>query len=66
MWEYELRDIIGVHPTQFKIGKICLNLLTGKLFILEYLVCETMNHSGLFAHRTFLAVLNMAIINTNY
>ena len=49
-----------------KIGKNCLNLLTGKLFILEYLVCETMNHSGLFAHRTFLAVLSMAIINTNY
>lgn len=31
-------------------------------FSLEYLVCETMNHSGLFAYRTFIAVLSVAII----
>ena len=51
-----------------KIGKNFLILPTGKLFILEYLVCETMNHSGLFAlftHRT-LITLKLGHYNNYY
>lgn len=32
----------------------------------EYLTCETMNHCGFFVHSTFLAVLSMVVIITQW